>query len=138
MNCTCCYDLGLILDAAGKPHFCRNCKLAESWDDPDAHYAAMKARLGVNSPVTRSQCRQIADRSRLGMAETAKQIEELAVWTMAHEGMPSLVINAPEDDDDCWRVFPSGHAAVGIGATLARAVDAAHQNMALHKQAADG
>lgn len=67
------------------------------------------------------------------MVDTVKQIEELAIWMMNEKGMPSLVINAPEDGDDIWRVYPSGHPAIGCGASLTSAVTVAHETMEFHK-----
>lgn len=51
------------------------------------------------------------------------QAEHLARWFMTLVGKPSLVINAPEDSDDMWRVYPSGFPAIGSGKTLADALD---------------
>ena len=67
------------------------------------------------------------------MADTAKQIEDLAVWLMGEKGMPSLVINAPEDREDQWRIYPSGHPAIGIGNSLSEAVSIAHDTMCFHQ-----
>lgn len=54
---------------------------------------------------------------------TAAKIEHLARWCMAQAGMPSLVINAPEDGDDMWRIYPFSHPAIGTGKSLAEAVN---------------
>jgi len=54
--------------------------------------------------------------------QLCKMIESLARQLMASKGMPSLVINAPEDDDDEWRVYPSGCPAIGSGRSLKDAV----------------
>lgn len=56
------------------------------------------------------------------MSDTLEQIKHIARTFMASKGMPSLVINAPEDGDDSWRVYPSGQPAIGIGRTLEEAV----------------
>lgn len=66
------------------------------------------------------------------MTNTPQQIKDLATWMMASQGMLSLVINAPEDSDDHWRVYPSRHSrspllrCIGRGLTLEEAVDNAH------------
>lgn len=51
------------------------------------------------------------------------QAVHLARHFMGSKGAKSLVINAPEDSDDKWRVYPSGCAAIGDGRTLAEAID---------------
>lgn len=55
--------------------------------------------------------------------ETCQRIENIARFFMASMGMPSLVINAPEDDDDEWRVYPGDGPMVGKGPTLAAAIE---------------
>jgi hypothetical protein len=69
---------------------------------------------------------------------TLEKIEQLAVWMMGSEGMPSLLINAPEDREDFWRVYPSKHPAIGVGKTLSEAVSIAHDTMTLHQVLGNG
>lgn len=59
-------------------------------------------------------------------ALVGRGIAWLSTQYMQSPGMPSVVINAPEDDEDgLWRVYPSGHPATGIGPDLLAAVHAA-------------
>lgn len=55
--------------------------------------------------------------------ETLANIKHIARTLMASKGMPSLVINAPEDDDDLWRIYPADQPAIGHGPTLEEAIE---------------
>lgn len=56
------------------------------------------------------------------------QLQHLARWMMAQVGMPSMVVTAPEDGDDCWRIGPAGGACIGQGKSLAEAADNAMEH----------
>ena len=58
--------------------------------------------------------------------DTLQQVQDLATWMMASQGMPSLVINPPEDSEDHWHVYPDRHRCIGRGRTLEEAVANAH------------
>ena len=55
--------------------------------------------------------------------KTIDNLKHISRKLMKSYGMPSLVINAPEDSEDMWRIYPSGRAAIGIGRTLEDAIE---------------
>lgn len=60
---------------------------------------------------------------------TLEKIEKLSIWMMERRALSSLVINAPEDDEDFWRVYPSGQPAIGRGKSLPEAISAAYESV---------